>query len=393
MEMEQILKRLDWLDDQRRADKGTIAALEERIARMEGELNAANHQIQEMSGEITHLKTILEKVDTFEASVAQLRMELTRAIEASEKRRLDRERELEELRRVQLDGINNHLIEMRKEIDAIPEMQSKIQARVEEDYRLARLIEELRQQMTEKRREDEQWLRSMRMLEENQRRDEKRLTDLQGEMLALRKRADEQRGRLDLAADSLRKLETRVHELASVESDRREAFNALLEKQNLIQVDRDRKWKEWQTRFETIETQAMEMETHIQNLHTAERDIRRAHETVETLIEKVERRINEITEMQRLSEERFRQEWVTFKADDQKRWTNYTLTQEEQTRESARSRTKLLERITEIEDNLQELQDIVQQIDEQTSRRLQSLLAAARDWVADYEKVLGRAQV
>ena len=393
MEMEQILKRLDWLDDQRRADKGTIAALEERIARMEGELNAASHQIQEMSGEITHLKTILEKVDTFEASIAQLRMELTRAIDAGEKRRLDRERELEELRRVQLDGINNHLIEMRKEIDAIPEMQSKIQARVEEDYRLARLIEELRQQMTEKRREDEQWLRSMRMLEENQRRDEKRLTDLQGEMLALRKRADEQRGRLDLAADSLRKLETRVHELASVESDRREAFNALLEKQNLIQVDRDRKWKEWQTRFETIETQAMEMETHIQNLHTAERDIRRAHETVETLIEKVERRINEITEMQRLSEERFRQEWVTFKADDQKRWTNYTLTQEEQTRESSRSRTKLLERITEIEDNLQELQDIVQQIDEQTSRRLQSLLAAARDWVADYEKVLGRAQV
>ena len=32
-----------------------------------------------------------------------------------------------------------------------------------------------------------------------------------------------------------------------------------------------------------------------------------------------ERRINEITEMERLTEERFRQEWVTFKADDQKR--------------------------------------------------------------------------
>ena len=31
-----------------------------------------------------------------------------------------------------------------------------------------------------------------------------------------------------------------------------------------------------------------------------------------------------------LTEERFRQEWVNFKADDQKRWTNYTLAQEEQ---------------------------------------------------------------
>ena len=41
--------------------------------------------------------------------------------------------------------------------------------------------------------------------------------------------------------------------------------------------------------------------------------------------QRFDRRLNEITEMQRLVEERFRQEWVSFKADDQKRWTNYTL--------------------------------------------------------------------
>ena len=37
--------------------------------------------------------------------------------------------------------------------------------------------------------------------------------------------------------------------------------------------------------------------------------------------------------MTRLTEDRFRQEWVAFKADDQKRWTNYSLVQEEQSRE------------------------------------------------------------
>jgi len=392
MEMEQILKRMDWLDDQQRKGKGTIAALEERILQLEGQLNASNKQVQDLSSEITHLKTVMSRMDQFDTSVAQTRMELSRAIEDIEKRRLDREREIEEIRSVQIEGVTRHLIDLRKGLEPIPEMQTRLQSRVEEDYRLARLMDGLKQEVIEVRREDEAWVRNIKLLEENHRRDDKRLTDLQGEGLALRKRMDEQRGRVDLTSDSLRKLEVRLGELAQVESDRREAFNTLYEKQNLIQVDRDRKWKEWQARFDTVETQGADLQERIQSLVNAERDVKRVQESVESLIERVERRINEITEMQRLSEERFRQEWVTFKADDQKRWTNYTLTQEEQTREATRGQGKFIDRLASVEDDLQEVKDIAQQLDEQVARKLQSLLALARDWVADYERVLGRVQ-
>jgi uncharacterized phage infection (PIP) family protein YhgE len=392
MEMEQILKRLDWLDDQHRKGKGTIATLEERVLQLEGQLNASNKQVQELTSELTHLKTVMSRMDQFDASLAQARMELSRTIEDIEKRRLDREREIEEIRSVQIEGVTRHLTDLRKALEPIPEMQSRLQSRVEEDYRLARLLDSLKQEVVEVRREDEAWIRNVKLLEENHRRDDKRLTDLQGETLALRKRMDEQRGRVDLTADSLRKMEGRLNELAQVESDRREAFNTLYEKQNLIQTDRDRKWKEWEARFGTVETQAAELQERIQGLVNAERDVKRIHEEVEGLMERVERRINEITEMQRLSEERFRQEWVTFKADDQKRWTNYTLTQEEQTREATRGQGKLIDRLAAVEDDLQEVKDIAQQLDEQVARKLQTLLALARDWVADYERVLGRAQ-
>jgi len=392
MEIEQILKRLEWLDDQHRRDKGVIAALEEKIVILEGQLSVSNQQIQELTGDVAHLGTVLARVDQFDAALSQLRLELTRTIEDIEKHRLDREREIEEVRQVQIDGINNHLMDLRKNLDPIPEVQTKLQARIEEEYRLARKLEEVRQDVIEGRREDETWIRNIRLLEEGLRRDEKRLTDLQGEMLALRKRADEQRGKMDLAEDGLRKVEVRINELAVVETERRETYNAFFEKQNLLQADRDRKWNEWQTRFETIEGQTMELETRLQTLHAAERDIKKAQDAVEDVIERVERRINEITEMQRLSEERFRQEWVTFKADDQKRWTNYTLTQEEQSRESSRSLSKFIERFTSLEDALQEIQDLVQQMDEQTEKRLQHLLSVTRDWVAEYERVFGRTR-
>jgi hypothetical protein len=115
-------------------------------------------------------------------------------------------------------------------------------------------------------------------------------------------------------------------------------------------------------------------------------------EVSDELIQRVERRINEITEIQRLAEERFRQEWVTFKADDQKRWTNYTLTQEEQRNESIRGLEKLAEQVAPLEDSMQELQDSIQQLIEQIEKRLHGLLALAHEWVSEYERAEGRVR-
>ncbi len=98
-------------------------------------------------------------------------------------------------------------------------------------------------------------------------------------------------------------------------------------------------WKEWQARFDVIDVPGCRSRNHAAGHGRHQPSGEGTQQTVEELTQKVERRINEITEIQRLAEERFRQEWVTFKADDQKRWTNYTLTLEEQRNETT-ARTK-----------------------------------------------------
>jgi prefoldin subunit 5 len=177
-----------------------------------------------------------------------------------------------------------------------------------------------------------------------------------------------------------------------LEVERRDAQAKFLENQALLQVERERVWKDWQARFEAIERQTSEVESNLQLMDATHREVKRSQQTLEELNQLVERRINEMTEIQRLSEERFRQEWVTFKADDQKRWTNYTLTQEEQRGEGQRQYSRLSERVTQIEDNAQEIQDVLQQMNEQTEKRLQSLLAVVHEWVSAFERTIGRAR-
>ncbi len=392
MEQEQIIKQLDWLDEERRKDKTRLAALEERLAALEGNIHPLAGQLKDLGGEVTRLEAVLARVDQFDESSRQVRIETKQYFDELERQYKKRDEEVERARLVEMRAMDVTLGEMRKELDAIPEFKRNLKNRVDEEARLARLIDELRGKLELTKRTEEEYTRSYRLMDDARRQDTKRMTDMLGEMVALRKRADETRGRLELLTNTAKKLETRMNELATVETERREAMESFIEKQSLFQVERERAWKEWEARFTAIENQTAEVENNLQSIDATHRAVKRSQLAVDELSQKVERRINEITEIQRLGEERFRQEWVTFKADDQKRWTNYTLTVEEQRGESLRQSERLADKLSQIEDNLQEAQDLLQQVTEQTEKRLHALLAVAHEWAAAFERSVGRSR-
>jgi chromosome segregation ATPase len=392
MDLDQVLKRVQWIDEERRKDKDAIAMMENRILALEGGLVAAHQQIKDQSGEITRLNAMLARMDQYDEVLLQQRMEAKRAVEELDKAIQKKDEEAEKVHQVKIKALEADLFDVRKGLDPLPKLEKGVQTRVEEDNRLGRLIDELRLKIDDVRRSEDEYTRTYRLLEDGRRQDNKRLNDLVGEVAALRKRTDDQRGQVELVNTSLRTREARLTELLTVETERREAQAAFLDKQTILQVERDRTWKEWQVRFDTIEKEAGEVTSQLQNLETTHRDVKRSQQVLDDLNQRVERRISEITEIQRLAEDRFRQEWVTFKADDQKRWTNYTLIQEETKSEASRQIEKVSERVTLLEDEIQEGQDQLQVATEQTEKRLQSLLALAHEWVSAYERSIGRTR-
>jgi chromosome segregation ATPase len=334
--LEQLKNNLAWLENERRKDKNTIDSLEARLANLEASLQPLPQKINQVSSELSRITTQLVRFDQIDNLLSQQRVETTRALEAIEKGRLDREREAEKIRRADIENLNKSIGELRKGLEPIPELKKGIQARQEEDFRLSRLVEEVDQRITEYKRSDEEFKRQLRLLEETERQDSKRLTDAQGELAALRKRQDEQRGKVDLTVENTHKIELRISEFQAAETERRSTQSTFIEKQTLWQVERDRTWKEIQTRFEEISKQAANLDAQIQSMDATQRAVKRSQEAFDDITQRFERRLNEITEMQRLVEDRFRQEWVAYKADDQKRWTNYNLSAEELQHESSR---------------------------------------------------------
>jgi chromosome segregation ATPase len=390
MDIEQLQKRIQWVEEDRRKEKDALSLLENKLVSLEGNLSASLQQGKSLSSEITRLSAIILRMDQYDQALAKTRQENKQAIDELDKIVKLRIDESEKVRQVQLKSFDGNVADLQKQLEAIPKLEKSLQTRVENEITFRRTIDELRGKIDSVRIESEEYTRTIRLLEDGRRQDAKRIVDLQGEVNALRKNVDDQRGQNELLNTNLHKLESRVNELITVESERRSAMTNFVNKQTITQVERDRTWKDWQNRFDSIEKQANDIETQLINLDTTHREVKRIQSNLEELVQRVERRISEITEIQRLSENRFRQDWVTFKADDQKRWTNYTLTQEEQRNEALRQYDKLADQTTQIEDELQEVKDLVQQENELVEKRLQSMLALVHDWVNSFERSLGR---
>jgi hypothetical protein len=102
-------------------------------------------------------------------------------------------------------------------------------------------------------------------------------------------------------------------------------------------------------------------------------------------MERTERRINEVTEMQRLSEDRLKHEWTSFLAEDSKRWNAHKLTLDEQWREHARGHEKLTAGVTAHEERLTSDDERLKTMEAETRTRLAELHVMVRGWALEGE--------
>lgn len=391
MDFEQIVKRLEWLDDEHRKDKATLKALGERVASFDNLINPLKEQIKDLTKKIAEIGPVNERIDKFDEVILKVRVDSKEALEAVEKKQQQREKELVRQHQEDLEEVKKSLPKLDQSKD-ITELKKMIKQRADEYIKLNVAVTELKPKIDDAVRRSEDVATSNKLIEESRRQDIKRVADIQGELTSVRKRVDDFRQKIELQNDSYRSIENRFSEILNSETERKRAQATFLEQQSLAQIDRDKAYKEWIEKVDAFEHQTDTLDAQTQALDETLRAAKRAQETYIELNQKLERRINEITEMQRLGEERLRQEWVTFKAEDQKRWTGYTLSSEEAIRDVRKTVDKYEERITAIDDIHQTLQDQLHQTTDATEQQLQELMNVAHQWLTAYERIMGHVR-
>ena len=378
MENEQLEKKVEWLDEERRKVLTTLAELEKRLGTLERSLSKDQLTSETLSSQGTRIETTSNQVAEIAQDIKTLWGETKKHSQDLKEALNQREKWMQGEQK----GISKVLDDFRKEASQLEGLQTNLKIQEEELGELKGATRNLEETIVTVTKGEEQRAQLARKLEESSKEDADRLTTMHAQVAALLSRLETAAKQTEHVLLSQRKVEKKINELTEADIERR------LEQKKFLEAasERDQVWKEWQKRFQTVEQQSGEIGARLKDIETTDLAVKRAQRAFDELVDKINRRISELGEMQRLGDQRFRQEWSTFQADAQKRWASFALGHEEQQREGMRQREKLVDQLTQLEDNLREVQDGFQHFTEQSERNLQALLELARDSLAENER-------
>ena len=362
MEINQIASMIEWLDEERRRDKGTIALLEERLAQ-----------------HIDRIETVQRRVDTVESEQAVIRQETLPAnkeidilervreetelmMEQVEARRLTAEREAERRGDLQRENAQRAVRELGEKTERLEKQLSNISDLQTEGDRLSNAMRILNQEMEDVTKQLEGPDRRLTHLEEQRRTDTRRLAEIETELPEYKKSVDSTQPKIALLEELAVRNERRIQDFNNVDRERREQIQQFIDQQQLLVQQRDQQLSELTKRFGIHDEELQKNIERFEAWAQAYREMKRIIDDFNRIGDRFERRINEASEMQRLSEERFREEWNDWRDDDQKRWKQLTLSSDEVWRNHDKEFESFIKRIDEVEDAIPGLRSSIERL-------------------------------
>ena len=329
MDLQQAARMIEWLDEERRRDKGTIALLEERLAQQADLMAQLMRRLDGLEGEQSAMRTAFMPAGHENEIAEQLRTEFQQLIEAVESKRLLAEREAERRAEISRETVARMVRDLEERTDKLERALEELPAaRVERD-RVASALAAVQQRVEDLAKKLEEPERRITFLEEQRRQDSRRISDIQAEIPEIQKLVDSLRPKQEALEAMVLRNERRILEVQSAERDRREEMQQFIDQQTLLIQQRDQQVAELSKSFGAYDEDMRRYMERFETWAETHRQMKKIVDDFERISERLGRRINEVAEMQRLSEERFRQEWNDWIADDQKRWKQFTLTNDE----------------------------------------------------------------
>lgn len=362
MDINQAAKMIEWLDEERRRDKTTISTLEERLAQQQTLIENLQRRVSGVESDQNVTKAQSTLAIREQELIEQLRKEMRQVVENSEARRLNAEREAERRAGVEREHLTRPVHELSQKLTEIERAATDVPVLQQEHDRLLASVNHLQQRIDDLNKKIDEPERRLAFLEEQRRQDVRRLSEVETDLPEIRKQIESIRPKLTLLEDLSLRNERRANEVQNSDHQRREQIQEFIDQQTLIMQQRDKQIDELLNRFGKQDSLMQQNIERFETWEEAYRQMRGIIEDFQRISDRLERRINEVAEMQRLSEERFRQEWNDWRTDDQKRWKQFTLSNDEVWRLHDKDFERFVERLDQLANHMTPLRDNIDRL-------------------------------
>ena len=388
MDLTQLAQMVTWLDEEHRRDRAEIARLQQRIEAQSSDIIEQARRIQELEGRLASTQAQFTRFNQVEQAIQNTKNELVGLVERAYEERVSGQRELERSRMSDREMLSREISEVRRELPRIGRVEESIQIRTTEDERLGELIMSMRNQIGSLAKEIEERTRQIPFLVEQRTSDTKRIAQLQQETVELFKRTEATAGRIPLLDENIRKTANEIEKLPPMIDQLRDEQIKFMERTRVMVVDREQVLTRWQEVIDEQKGVVAQAYERVQNFAQQIDISRRAVAEMQEFKDLILREQGQVTELQRLAEERIRREMDEFREDYERRRRKGELRQEHLWGEQEKYNKEVVERFPPLQHDLKLIETLVDQVWKLQETYGAYFTSMADSWLDGMQKVL-----
>ncbi|HEY88183.1 MAG TPA: hypothetical protein G4N98_00420 [Thermoflexia bacterium] len=345
MELSQIEQMVRFLDEERKRDKSLISQLQERTEQQRLTLDARAGRVEELQQQIDFVTNDLRRTDSYPGMIDKARRELTSTLETLKDKVNRQKLENERLRRSEIETLLQDISDLDKRLRILPRYDEALQARAEGERKLQARIQIIGNELRDLTTSTDDRLQSITYLEEQRRADARQLVSLAGELPPLRIKLTELTAKNVRLEDNVRKLPGRVEEAINIAR----SYDPRIEELRIADFKREQLLKKFTEQAAEMEKTVTRIVEKTQQYSLLSNQIKRDLGELEPFRIRIERRQGEISEMQRLTEERMKRQWEEWQTIFTKDWQKRQVTEADHWRRQDLANQKSVTELAELD--------------------------------------------
>jgi len=333
MDLTQAMQTIKWLDEERRRDKATIAALEEQAQAHERQLAQQTAQIHELQTTLAGIQSVLSQVTEFRRLVSNYRDELVLQMDQREETRRKELAESDRLRRMEYEALTSDLSKLEKELRILPQYDEELKARRAESQRLNEILQRIEISVADLSKRSDDRVQAVTYLEEQRRADNRRISDLEQDTTELHKKIEVLNKKVPLLEDTLQKQRARIDD--AIQETKK--YEKPIEELRISDFQREQRMKQYLDQGELVAREMERLRAQTQGFLEQQQLSKRALEKLEPFKARLEKRQNEVSEMQRVAGDRMRRQWEEWQDEQDKQQKKRDVITEERWRQQGRT--------------------------------------------------------
>lgn len=356
-EIDELQKRLDWLDQERLKSMKKMTTLEQNQTIFERELETRDKRIRDLEEKLASAFLQLSRASKIESELNLYKDELVKLIERYDSRRIEGQEELEKLRRIEHEMNQREIADIRKEISLLPRLENELQQRQAEEERLTVLIAKQQATLGTITSDFTTLQQQVTFIGESERTNARSIADIHGVSSEHSKKLEDIETRLEVINHSQIKQKTLIQELSDTLADLQQTMKNKVDQIQISEHKRDKRLADWQS---TIDEFSELLERYAAEWIKYSLQFKESKMAIQTLVEfqeRLETQQQEVTELTRIEANQLKTRWDSFKGELEKSLRNFEIDREQRWARAGRTEKSILDQLQEINELLEAYQE------------------------------------